>query len=156
MNKIKSFCVDHRKLKKGIYLSRIDGDCITYDLRFCKPNCGIILDNVTIHTVEHMLATFLRNSEYSDSVVYFGPMGCQTGFYLIVRDNVSADEVIKLVKKCLVQTIEYDGPVFGASEIECGNYRSLDLSCAKTACEEYLNEIKNITEILDYDKVNAM
>lgn len=155
MNKIKSFCVDHRKLDRGIYLSRTDGDCMTYDLRFCKPNSGIVLDNVTMHTIEHMMATFARNSEYADSVVYFGPMGCQTGFYLLVRDNVAEQEVLSLVKDALCKTIEYKGEVFGASEIECGNYRSLSLEAGKKACEEYFEVIKDINKIRNYDEVNA-
>lgn len=154
MNKIKSFCVDHRKLTEGVYLSRTDGDCMTYDLRFCKPNSGIVLDNITIHTIEHMIATFVRNSEYADSVVYFGPMGCQTGFYLIIRDNVSSQEVLSLIKDSLDKTIKYNGEVFGASEIECGNYRNLDLKSAQKACVEYLEKIKDLTKIKNYDEVN--
>ena len=155
MDKIKSFCVDHRKLTAGIYLSRIDGDCKTYDLRFCKPNSGITLDNVTMHTIEHMIATFTRNSEFKDSVVYFGPMGCQTGFYLLVRDDVSEENVLKMVKNALTQTIEHNGEVFGASEIECGNYKTLDLQCAKNACKKYLDVLSNIERIKNYDEVNA-
>lgn len=154
MNKIKSFCVDHRKLTEGVYLSRTDGDCMTYDLRFCKPNSGRVLDNITIHTIEHMIATFARNSEYAGSVVYFGPMGCQTGFYLIIRDNVSSREVLSLIKDSLNKTIKYNGEVFGASEIECGNYRNLDLDSAQKACIEYLEKIKDLTIIKNYDEVN--
>lgn len=155
MKKIKSFCVDHTKLNEGIYLSRVDGDCNTYDLRFCKPNTGIVLDNVTMHTIEHMLATFARNSEFDSSVVYFGPMGCQTGFYLLMRDDVSEGEVLGLVKDMLVKTIGYEGEVFGASEIECGNYRTLDLKPCKEACRRYYEIIKDIKRIENYDEVNA-
>lgn len=155
MNKIKSFCVDHTKLCEGIYLSRKDGDCNTYDLRFCKPNSGTVLDNGTMHTVEHMLATFTRNSEYADSIVYFGPMGCQTGFYLLVRDCVSEKEVLKLVKESLLKTVEHEGAVFGASEVECGNYRTLCLQSAKTACLEYFEKIKDVEHIKNYEEVNA-
>ena len=155
MNKIKSFCVDHTKLCEGIYLSRTDGDCNTYDLRFCRPNSGTVLDNVTMHTIEHMMATFTRNSNYADSIVYFGPMGCQTGFYLLVRDVVSEKEVLELVKDALKKTIEHTGEVFGASEIECGNYKTLYLPPAQTACAEYLNKIKDITHIKNYDEVNG-
>ena len=155
MKKIKSFCVDHTKLGEGIYLSRVDGDCKTYDLRFCRPNTGVVLDNVTMHTIEHMLATFSRNSEFDASVVYFGPMGCQTGFYLLMRDDVSEKDVLRLVKDILLKTIEYDGKVFGASEIECGNYRTLDLAPCKKACMEYYEIIKDIEKIENYDEVNA-
>ena len=156
MEKIRSFTVDHRKLTKGIYLSRIDGDVVTYDLRFCKPNSGTLLNNSTMHSVEHMMATLLRNSEIKDDVVYFGPMGCQTGFYLLVRDGVSHKAVLSEVKKALGATIEYDGEMPGASEIECGNYANLDLNSAKAACIDYLNAIRDIEEIIDYDMVNAL
>ena len=156
MEKIKSFTVDHRKLTKGIYVSRIDGDIVTYDLRFCKPNSGVLLDNSTLHSVEHMLATILRNSEIKDNVVYFGPMGCQTGFYLLVRDSISHETVLSEVKKALESAIAYEGEMPGASEIECGNYANLDLKSAKAACVDYLNAIRDIEEIIDYDAVNAL
>lgn len=155
MNKIKSFCVDHTKLGEGIYLSRVDGNCKTYDLRFCKPNSGDVLDNVTMHTIEHMIATFTRNSKYADSIVYFGPMGCQTGFYLLVRDCVSESDVIALVRDAMEKTVAHTGEVFGASEIECGNYKTLHLPSAQAACAKYLEIIKNVTKIRNYDEVNA-
>lgn len=153
MKKITSFTVDHTKLKEGIYVSRVDGDCITYDLRFCRPNTGFILNNSSIHTLEHMLATFLRNSEISESVIYFGPMGCQTGFYLIIRDDISHEQVLKVLKKCLKQTMEYEGEVFGASAVECGNYINLDLNYAKKICGPYLSIIEDIESIPTYDDV---
>ncbi|MCI9084866.1 MAG: S-ribosylhomocysteine lyase [Clostridia bacterium] len=155
MEKIKSFQVDHRKLDKGIYISRIDSDIVTYDLRFCKPNSGTVLDNVTMHTIEHMLATFLRNSEFKDDIIYFGPMGCQTGFYLLVRGSVMGNDVLALVKTVLKQTTEHTGEVFGASEIECGNYRTLELESAKRACGEYLEILKGVNDIVDYNYVNS-
>lgn len=154
MKKIKSFQVDHRKLSKGIYISRIDADIVTYDLRFCKPNSGEVLDNITMHTIEHMLATFARNSEISNEVVYFGPMGCQTGFYLLVRDIITKEKVLEIVRDILQKTIDHSGAVFGASEIECGNYKTLELSKAQAACREYLGEIKDLKDIIDYDAVN--
>lgn len=154
MEKIKSFQVDHRKLDKGIYISRIDGDIVTYDLRFCKPNTGELLNNTAIHSIEHMLATFLRNSQIKNDVIYFGPMGCQTGFYLLVRDSVSRENVLAEVKKAILETIDYNGDVFGASEIECGNYKNLDLAAAKHACASYLDIIADITYMSDYDEVN--
>ena len=156
MEKIKSFTVDHRKLTKGIYLSRIDGDIVTYDLRFCKPNSGNLLNNSTMHSVEHMLATVLRNSDIKDEVIYFGPMGCQTGFYLLVRDRIPHRTVLSEVKKALETTIAYDGEMPGASEIECGNYANLDLNSAKAACVDYLNAIRDVDEIIDYDRVNTL
>lgn len=155
MEKIKSFQVDHRKLGLGIYISRIDGDIVTYDLRFCRPNTGILLDNITIHTIEHMIATFTRNSDIGGDVVYFGPMGCRTGFYFLVRSSVPAEKVRKEMVSAIKKTLEYEGPVFGASEIECGNYRELDLEMAKTVLAEYLPVIEN-AEIMDYDEVNSL
>lgn len=151
MNKIKSFLVDHTILKEGIYISRIDGDCITYDLRFCRPNSGILLDNSSIHTTEHMLATFLRNSDIADSVIYFGPMGCQTGFYLIVRNNIASHTVLNTIKDCLEKTINYTGEVFGASEKECGNYINLDINHAKKVCAPYRMILDEINEIITYE-----
>lgn len=156
MNKIKSFQVDHRKLDRGIYVSRKDSDIVTYDMRFCKPNCGKVLDNVTLHTIEHMLATFARNSEIKSEVIYFGPMGCQTGFYLLVRDVIPKEKVLETVKDILKKTIDYTGPVFGASEIECGNYKMLNLECAKTACREYLDLLSGVNDIITYNDVNNM
>lgn len=156
MDKIKSFQVDHRKLNEGIYISRIDGDIVTYDLRFCKPNSGTVLDNVTMHTIEHMLATFLRNSEFKDDIIYFGPMGCQTGFYLLVRKSVPYTSVLSLVKETLKQTINHTGAVFGASEIECGNYKTLELGKAQLACRAYLNKLNGISNIVDYEYVNSL
>lgn len=156
MKKIKSFEVDHRKLREGFYISRIDGDIITYDLRFCKPNTGVVVDMASMHTIEHMLATFTRNSKSADEVVYFGPMGCQTGFYFLVRDSVSPDAALDLIKDALRKTLAHNGEVFGASEIECGNYRNLDLAKAKPWCEKYLAVLENVTDVMDYDAVNAL
>lgn len=153
MKKITSFCVDHRKLEEGVYISRIDGDVVTYDMRVCKPNTGVLMDNVTMHTTEHMFATFVRNSEIADDVIYFGPMGCQTGFYLLVRDAVTADKVLEVIKKILTDICGYEGEVFGCSEIECGNYRSLELGASKKMCRDYYDKIKNLTKIISYDEV---
>lgn len=138
MQRIKSFEIDHTKLDRGFYISRIDGDIITYDMRFCKPNTGVLLDNETMHTVEHMIATYMRNSSISDSVIYFGPMGCQTGFYLLVRDSVSTDKVVEVLQDTLQKTVDHTGDVFGNSEVECGNHKTLNLEKAKQACKQYL------------------
>ena len=137
MDRIASFSVNHDLIEPGIYISRIDGDIVTYDLRTRKPNAGDYMDNVTMHTVEHMLATFLRNSQIGGDVIYFGPMGCRTGFYLLVR-NREPEEVLTALKKALVDTVSYNGEVFGATRQECGNYRELDLECAKKECARYL------------------
>ena len=109
MNRIKSFEINHNVLTPGFYISREDGDVITYDLRTRKPNAGDYMDNATMHSLEHMFATYVRNSEMSEDVVYFGPMGCQTGFYLLVRDRRSPKEVFEMTKKVLRQTIDHEG-----------------------------------------------
>ena len=140
MNRIQSFCVDHDYITPGIYISRIDGDVTTYDLRTRKPNEGDYMDNVTMHSVEHMFATYVRNSELGDHVIYFGPMGCRTGFYLLVRD-VAPQEVLALVKRCLEQIVHHEGGMFGQSRKECGNYRELSLDSAKVESARYLSEL---------------
>lgn len=152
MERITSFCVDHRFLKKGVYISRIDGNIITYDLRFSTPNSGEVLTNSEMHTTEHMLATFLRNSENKDDIIYFGPMGCQTGFYLLVRDNVTKDRVMELIRDALEKTVNHNGGVFGCSEEECGNYRTLNLDSAKKACSGFLSVILENGKVLTYNE----
>lgn len=142
MDRIASFSVDHDLIEPGIYISRIDGDIVTYDLRTRKPNAGDYMDNLTMHTVEHMLATFLRNSEIGGEVIYFGPMGCRTGFYLLVRDR-KPEEVLSALKKALSDTVSYEGTVFGATRKECGNYRELDLQSAKKECARYLAALES-------------
>ncbi len=137
MQKIQSFQIDHNVLEPGIYVSRIDGDITTYDLRTRKPNTDDVMDNVTMHSVEHMIATFIRNSEIADQVIYFGPMGCQTGFYLLVR-NADNQAVLAVLKEVLAKTVAHTGDVFGNSEIECGNCRTLDLAAAQKECAVYL------------------
>ena len=117
MKKITSFTVDHTKIGEGMYISRIDGDITTYDLRMRKPNGGDYIDVGAMHTMEHMFATFIRNSPIADDVIYFGPMGCQTGFYLLIR-NADHVRVFNEIKNVLKGIIEYNGEVFGNSEIE--------------------------------------
>ena len=131
MKKIESFKVNHDILERGVYISRIDGDVITYDIRVKKPNGGEYLASDVMHTIEHIIATFVRNSGYSQSVIYFGPMGCRTGFYLLMRDNVSYDAVITLVKDAFDFTAAFDGEIPGNTRIECGNYLEHDLVGAK-------------------------
>ena len=138
MQRIQSFQIDHDLLDPGIYVSRVDGDITTYDLRTRKPNAGDYMDNVTMHSVEHMIATFIRNSSIADQVIDFGPMGCQTGFYLLIR-NADNDVVLATLKTMLQQVIDHEGLVFGASQKECGNYRNLDIECAKRECRRYLD-----------------
>lgn len=147
MNRIKSFEINHNVLVPGFYISRVDGDVITYDLRTRKPNAGDYMSNPAMHSLEHMFATYIRNSEMSDSVVYFGPMGCQTGFYLLVREDRSPKEVFEMTKQVLRQTIDHEGPVFGASAIECGHYENLSLEAAKTEAKTYLEVLNAQTNM---------
>lgn len=152
MEKIASFTVDHRFIKEWIYISRIDGDITTYDMRMRKPNMGDLIDNASMHSLEHMFATMIRNSAIKDSVIYFGPMGCQTGFYLLVR-NADNKTVVEQIKKTLADIVSYDGEMPGASEIECGNYRNLDVELAKREAKRYLEKLDGIDETkLHYEK----
>lgn len=145
MKKIASFTVDHTKLDEGIYISRIDGDITTYDLRMRKPNTDDLLSNSAMHSLEHMFATIVRNSEMADKVIYFGPMGCQTGFYLLMRTSEHG-AVVELIKNVLERIVEYDGEMPGNSEIECGNYRNLSVQAAKDEASLYYNKIANWTD----------
>ena len=130
VERITSFTINHNILEPGFYISRIDGDVTTYDIRVRKPNAGDYMSNLTMHSVEHMFATYVRNSEIAEDVIYFGPMGCQTGFYLLVR-NQEAKRVFEITKKVYKQIVDHEGDVFGKSAIECGNYQNLDIEEAK-------------------------
>ena len=123
VTRITSFSINHDVLLPGLYVSRVDGDVTTYDMRTRRPNTGDLMDNSTM-----------------DSVVYFGPMGCQTGFYLLVR-NADNAEVLRQVRLTLMKILAHEGPVFGASSRECGNYRNLSLAAAKTEAKRYLSEL---------------
>ena len=142
MERITSFSVDHDLIEKGIYISRIDGDITTYDMRTRKPNCGDYMDNLTMHSLEHMFATYIRNSDIGSSVIYLGPMGCRTGFYLLVRD-VPSERVLEEVKKALFSIAEEADVMFGASRKECGNYLELSLDAAKKEAAEYLSVLNS-------------
>ncbi len=142
MEKIESFKVDHTRLEKGLYVSRIDGDIVTYDLRMRKPNTGELISNSAMHSLEHMLATYLRNSEIAEKIIYVGPMGCQTGFYVLVRMNDN-EKFLENLKDTLVKIIEHDGEIFGKSAVECGNYRNLDLNEAKKEAKAYLEVLES-------------
>ena len=138
--RIASFSINHDKLLPGLYVSRVDGDITTYDMRCRRPNTGDLLDNSTLHSLEHMFATYIRNGELRSQIVYFGPMGCQTGFYLLVR-NADNAAVLAEVKKTCERILAHEGPVFGAARKECGNYRNLSLEAAKTEAARYLAEL---------------
>ncbi len=151
MRRIASFSVNHDKISEGIYISRIDGDITTYDMRMRKPNMGDYIDNLTIHSLEHMFATYIRNSEIGENVIYFGPMGCQTGFYLLTRD-VDNDTVLKAVKDVLGRIINHDGEMFGNTREECGNYRNLSLDAAKLESKRYLDILSDKEVTFRYDE----
>ena len=151
MERIASFSVDHDKLEKGMYVSRVDGDVVTYDIRMKKPNGGDYLGNGELHTFEHLFATYARNSIYRDSVVYVGPMGCRTGFYLLLRDAVSGNEAISLVRQSFDFISGFEGEIPGSQRRECGNYLEHDLAGARKTAADMLNVLKNWnTENLAY------
>lgn len=152
MERIASFRVDHNKLLPGIYISRVDGDIITYDIRMRKPNVPPYLSNPALHTIEHLFATFARNSEQKEHVIYFGPMGCRTGFYLLLR-NLEPAEAIRLIVGTFRRIASYAGPIPGATASECGNYREHDLQGAVREAKEFLPVIEGWkVKNLDYQK----
>ena len=141
MNEIKriaSFSVNHDYITEGIYVSRIDGDITTYDMRTRVPNAGDYMDNLTMHSLEHLFATLIRQSEIGERVIYFGPMGCQTGFYLLVRDADNA-EVLRTTLSVLRDISEWAQAMPGESREECGNYRNLDVGAARAEAKRYLD-----------------
>jgi S-ribosylhomocysteine lyase len=145
MRKIASFTVNHDTLTPGVYVSRTDGDAITYDLRMKVPNAGSYLSPKSLHTIEHLLATYVRNSSYSDSVIYAGPMGCRTGFYLILRECVSKGDLIVLLKEAFAYIANFSGDIPGSTRIECGNYLEHDLPQAKADAADYLKVLAHVT-----------
>ena len=149
LKKIASFSVDHDRIREGIYVSRTDGDVTTYDLRTRVPNGGDYMDNLTMHSVEHLFATYVRSGELAEQVVYFGPMGCQTGFYLLVRDAVN-EKVLDVVKGVLASIIAHSGEMPGARREECGNYLNLDLNAAKNECRRYLDILEQSVNDFKY------
>lgn len=151
MERIASFEVDHDFIVPGIYISRIDGDIVTYDIRTRKPNYGDYMDNITMHSVEHMLATYLRNGRIGKNIIYFGPMGCQTGFYLLVRGCENGD-VTDALRDALEKTLSHSGAVFGASRKECGNYLNLSLESAQNECRRILDILNNDKNDMIYPK----
>ena len=139
MKTIASFTVNHDVLEKGMYISRVDGDVVTYDLRMKKPNQGDYLTNGALHTFEHLFATYARNSALSDQVIYVGPMGCRTGFYFLLRDAVSGAQAIALVRESFQFIADFEGEIPGSKRWECGNYQEHDLAGAKAVAHDMLN-----------------
>ena len=149
--RIASFSIDHDKLLPGVYVSRVDGDVTTYDLRHRRPNTDDLLSNSTLHSLEHMFATYIRNSDLRDKIVYYGPMGCQTGFYLLVR-NADNAAVLAEIKRTCERVLAHEGPVFGAASKECGNYRNLSLEAAKAEAARYLEELNSREQTFAYEE----
>lgn len=145
MKTIESFLVDHLKLESGIYVSRVDrsnGTAVTtFDLRVTAPNREPVMDMPAIHTIEHLGATYLRNSSFKESVVYFGPMGCRTGFYLLVFGEMSSLEIKPLILALCDFILNFEGEIPGATPKECGNYSEQNLSMAKYYIKKYKEDI---------------
>ena len=141
MEKITSFTIDHLKLDAGLYVSRKDkkGDCIvtTFDLRITAPNREPVIDMPALHTIEHLCATYLRNSPCKDEVIYFGPMGCRTGCYLVMFGDLSSEDVFELVLSMCDFVLSFEGEIPGASPSECGNFSEQNLNMAKFYIEKY-------------------
>ena len=153
MQKIASFTINHDTLKKGMYVSRIDGDVITYDIRMKLPNAGDYFSTGSAHTLEHLFATFSRNSPYGKDIVYVGPMGCRTGFYLLTRDTLSYANAIALVKESMQFIANYAGEIPGNKQEECGNYLDHDLDGAKALAKDMVEVLKTWTvDKLEYEK----
>ena len=152
MKKIASFTVNHLDLLPGIYVSRKDhvGDNVitTFDLRVTSPNVEPPMDTAGIHTVEHIFATFLRNNkEWADKTIYFGPMGCRTGFYMVLAGDYDSKDVVELVTRMFIFMKDFEGDVPGACAKDCGNYLDMNLNMAKYVCNKYYNEVlKDIDE----------
>ena len=155
MERIESFLVNHLKLKSGLYVSRKDSyngvTTTTFDLRFTAPNVEPVLKSAGIHTLEHLGATYLRNSSFKDRIVYFGPMGCKTGFYLVVFGDLTSLDVYDLIVDMLNYIINFTGNIPGATPIECGNYSLQDLNLAINYAKTYLFRLENYKNFV-YEK----
>ncbi len=152
MEKITSFTIDHIKLLKGVYVSRKDnfgGDTITtFDIRMTKPNGEPVMNTAEMHTIEHLAATYLRNhKDFGNKTVYFGPMGCRTGFYLLLAGDYSSKDIVPLLTDMFEFIRDFEGDVPGASAKDCGNYLDINLPMAKYLAKKYLEEVLyNITD----------
>ena len=152
MQKITSFTIDHIKLIPGVYVSRKDpvgSEVITtFDLRMTTPNDEPVMNTAEMHTIEHLAATFLRNhKEFGPKIIYFGPMGCRTGFYLLLAGDYESKDIIELLKEMYTFIAEYDDEIPGASAKDCGNYLDMNLPMAKYLAKKYLDEVlTDITE----------
>lgn len=157
MNKIASFTVNHLDLLSGIYVSRRDyiGQEVitTFDLRFTRPNVEAPMDTAGIHTIEHLLATFLRNHPvWSEKTVYFGPMGCRTGFYVLFAGELKSEDIVDVLKEAADYVLQYEGEIPGYSPRDCGNYLDNNLALAKIYMKKYKEEVLDnpVVERLNY------
>ena len=151
MEKIASFTVNHLDLEPGIYVSRKDKvgqeTLTTFDLRMTAPNKEPVMNTAEIHTLEHLGATFLRNDpEYKDRTIYFGPMGCRTGFYVVLAGDLDSKDIVPLITRMFEFARDFEGEVPGASPRDCGNYLDMNLPMAKYVAAKYLEVLKNITD----------
>lgn len=151
MERIASFTIDHLRLQPGVYVSRKDrvGEetVTTFDLRLTRPNMEPVINTAELHTIEHLAATYLRNEpNWKDRVLYFGPMGCRTGFYLLLAGDYAAGDIVELLKKCFTYIAEFSGEIPGASPIECGNYLDMNLPMAKYWGKRYAALLENIDD----------
>lgn len=148
MEKIASFLIDHTRLNPGVYVSRRDkvGENIvtTFDIRMKKPNCEPVMNTAEVHTIEHLAATFLRNhKDYAGRVIYFGPMGCRTGFYLILAGDYESKDIVPLMRELFEFMSAFDDEVPGASAKDCGNYLDMNLPMARYLSRKFLEEVLN-------------
>lgn len=146
MKKIASFTIDHTKLLPGVYVSRKDNinenTVTTFDIRMTRPNYEPVMNTAEIHTIEHLAATFLRNHEvYGEKIIYFGPMGCRTGFYLILAGDYESKDIIELLKELYLFMSTFDDEIPGASAKDCGNYLDMNLPMARYLSKKYLEEV---------------
>lgn len=152
MEKITSFTIDHLKLLPGLYVSRKDNVSneviTTFDIRMTRPNYEPVMNTAEVHTIEHLGATFLRNDkEYKDKVIYFGPMGCRTGFYMVLAGDYQSKDILPLVTRMYEFMKNFNGDVPGACAKDCGNYLDMNLNMAKYVCKKYYDEVlKNISD----------
>lgn len=146
METIKSFTVDHKRLLPGVYVSRKDStrhDVVTtFDIRMTRPNFEPVMNTAEIHTLEHLGATFLRNhEEWGDKIIYFGPMGCRTGFYLLLAGDYESEDIISLLREMFEFVCHFEGEIPGAAPEACGNYLDQNLPMAKYLAEKYLDHV---------------
>lgn len=160
MEKIASFTVNHLNLEPGIYESRVDWvydiPIKTYDLRFTRPNREPVMNTADIHTIEHLVATYLRNcKDVRDDIIYFGPMGCRTGFYLIIKGNYDHEAIFELVRDSFLFVVSYEGEIPGATARDCGNYLDQNLPMAKYVSQRYIHDLASLkTHDLRYHNVD--